>query len=340
MLCQSKKRIAWQERISGRLLRVPYAHITFTLPSELHSLSRAHPKVMYQLLLKSAWQTIKELAAKEENIGALPGMISVLHTWGSDLKYHPHVHTLVSFGGLDKSYKWKWPKRRKKIAPFRELCRSYRRIFLSKLRDVYSKGLIDFDKTYDQIEALVKDKRWVVNHQRPTANTWTLENYLAKYICRSAVTTKRLKYDERTKLVSLLYNDYRKQIAGNKAPLGYKTLHPLDAIHHILQHKLPPYFQRSRYYGIHSSATYQKIKDKIAASLKRDPASIKILFSLMRELLQIPSKGQTLCCLNCSSGQLYTTQIKKDELWKYLNIRKYKNKSPPNTSTIRSPTKE
>jgi hypothetical protein len=150
MLCQSKKRIAWQERISGRLLRVPYAHITFTLPSELHSLSRAHPKVMYQLLLKSAWQTIKELAAKEENIGALPGMISVLHTWGSDLKYHPHVHTLVSFGGLDKSYKWKWPKRRKKIAPFRELCRSYRRIFLSKLRDVYSKGLIDFDKTYEQ----------------------------------------------------------------------------------------------------------------------------------------------------------------------------------------------
>jgi hypothetical protein len=332
MLCQGKKRVDWQERLSKRLLNVPYAHITFTLPSELHPLARSNPKVIYQMLMRSAWQTIKILAAKEENLGALPGMISVLHTWGSDLKYHLHAHTLVSFGGLDKALKWRWPKRRKKIAPFRELCKKYREVFLGNLANAYRNGQIQFHKTYEQIEAQVENKRWVVNHQRPTANTWLIENYLAKYICRSAVTAKRLKYDDKSKMVSLLYNDYAKQKPGQIAPKGLRSLHPLDAIHAILKHKLPPYFQRSRYYGIHSSATYKKIKDHISDNLKRDPRMIKILFSLMRELLDIPAANKTRCCANCGSIQLHSTKVKKDELWIYLNVNNYKIRSPPSLS--------
>ena len=329
MLCQGKKRIAWQERLSSRLLDVPYAHITFTLPRELHPLAKSNQKVIYQMLMRSAWQTIEQEASKEENLGARPGMISVLHTWGSDLKYHAHVHTLVSFGGLDIDLNWKWPKRRKKIAPFRALCKTYREIFLGNLDKAYTGGQIEFHQSYDQVKDQVEDKRWVVNHQRPTANTWTIENYLAKYICRSAVTSKRLQYDDRSKMVSLLYNDYRNQKTGKAAPKLNKKLHPLDAIHAILQHKLPPYFQRSRYYGIHSSATYHKIKDKMSEGLKRNPSTIKLLFSLMREKLQIPKINKTPSCQNCKSEKLYTAQIKPDKIWKYLYIKNYNNKSPP-----------
>lgn len=335
MLCQCKKRIAWQERLSSRLLNVPYAHITFTLPRELHPLAKSNQKIIYQMLMRSAWQTIEHEASKEENLGARPGMISVLHTWGSDLKYHLHAHTLVSFGGLDSALNWKWPKRMKKIAPFRALCKTYRELFLANLDKAFAGGQIQFHKTYEQLKDQVENKRWVVNHQRPTANTWTIENYLAKYICRSAVTSKRLQYDDRSRMVSLLYNDYQNQKTGKAAPKLYRILHPLDAIHAILQHKLPPYFQRSRYYGIHSSATYHKIKDKISKHLKRNPETIKVLFGLMRELLDLPEINSKPSCPKCQSLELHTTKVEADKTWKYLYIKNYNNKSPPKSQDIK-----
>lgn len=311
MICQGKKRIDWQERLSQRLLNVPYAHITFTLPREINHLAKVNQKVVYNILMRSAWLTIKALCSKVDNVGALPGMISVLHTWGSDLKYHIHVHTLVTFGGLDGDHKWHLPKRRNKVAGFRELCRTFKETFLEQLEDAYSDGKISYHLSYDQVEALVKDVRWVVNHQRPTSNTFTIENYLAKYICRSAVTPKRITYDAHSNIVKLLYNDYTNQKEGQAAPKLYRTMNPLDAIHAIVRHKLPPYFQRSRYYGIHSSAKYKSIKEKIATQLKRDPAMIKLLFSIMKQMLNIPTKESQIKCPNCQSSNLEKSEIKK-----------------------------
>ena len=107
MLCQSYKRLTWQSKLSTRLLNVPYVHITFTLPKELRGLARRNEKQIYSILFKSAWQSVDKIGSE---IGAELGMISVLHTWGSDLKYHPHVHCLVTFGGLDTKSNWIWPK--------------------------------------------------------------------------------------------------------------------------------------------------------------------------------------------------------------------------------------
>lgn len=329
MLCQGKKRIDWQEKLSSRMLNVPYAHITFTLPREINHLAKLNQKVVYNILMRSAWLTIKSLCAEPENLGALPGMVSVLHTWGSDLKYHLHVHTLVTFGGLDSKLNWHCPVRKNKLAGFRALCNTFKEIFLEQLSEEYSKDQIYYHLSYGEVEELVKKLRWVVNHQRPTANTFTIENYLAKYICRSAVTTRRLQYNPKDNIVKLLYNDYRNQQTGNPAPKKYRKMHPLDAIHNIVQHKLPPYFQRSRYYGLHSSAKYTSIKNKIEPQLKRNPEMIKILFSIMKKLLNIPTESSEIICSNCQSKNLEISEISKDTLWPPLNIRFYNAKRGP-----------
>ena len=116
--CQGIKRLQWQDRLACRMLSVPYCHITFTLPHDLNGLARSHPRAIYNLLFRSAWRTIEQLCAKPENVGGKPGMTAVLHTWGSDLKYHVHVHCLVTFGGLQMKpqTEWKWPKLKKKLA--------------------------------------------------------------------------------------------------------------------------------------------------------------------------------------------------------------------------------
>jgi len=353
MICQGKKRIEWQERLSQRLLNIPYAHITFTLPREINHLARVNQKVVYNILMRSAWLTIKTVCADTDNVGALPGMmlpirfavpsfrchlghrlciakISQSYTWGSDLKYHIHVHTIVTFGGLGTDLKWHFPKRRNKVAGFRELCRTFKETFLEQLKAAYSDGEISYHLNYDQVEALVKSVRWVVNHKRPTTNTFTIENYLAKYICRSAVTPKRINYDTDSNIVKLLYNDYKNQKEGQAAPKLYRRMNPLDAIHAIVQHKLPPYFQRSRYYGLHSSAKYKSIKEKIDPQLKRDPVLIKLMFSIMKQLLNIPSEEMERKCSNCNSINLERSELKKDLLWPALHIRFYNiNRGPP-----------
>ncbi len=141
-ICQSIKRAQWQDRLGNRLLHVPYVHTVFTIPHELNHLAKLNPKELYNLLIRSVWKTVKTLTADENNIGGLPGMISLLHTFGSDMKFHLHVHCLITFGGLSKQGEWKWPKRRKKIAPYREMCRKFRSVFLEGLDVLIERGKI------------------------------------------------------------------------------------------------------------------------------------------------------------------------------------------------------
>lgn len=94
----------WQLKLANRLYKVPYSHVTFTLPEELRNIAKSNPRVIYNILFRSAWQATKDLAADTKTIGALPGMVAVLHTFGSDLKYHVHIHCLVTFGGIDDDY--------------------------------------------------------------------------------------------------------------------------------------------------------------------------------------------------------------------------------------------
>jgi hypothetical protein len=306
-------------------------HVVFTLPHELNTLARLNPRIMYNNIMRSSWQTIKRLSSKGENLGGLPGMVSVLHTFGSDMKYHVHVHGLVTFGGLDEQGKWQWPKRKKKIASFRKMCATYKEIFLKMLTKQIKNKELKLVNDIDQLLEQVSTKRWNVRNQYPTADTEVLTRYLARYINRIAISKSRLEYvaekEKADDVVNITYKDYRKQKQGSSAPLAIKSMHPLVAIDQFLKHVLPSYFQKSRYYGIHNHSTYETIKDSIPKKLKRNAQTIRILFAIINYLSGLSPQR----CEACNGAAFSSSPISVDHKWifQFITIPSYRG--PPQT---------
>lgn len=166
-------------------------------------------------------------------------------------------------------------------------------------------------------------------------DTQTTENYLSKYICRTAVTPKRIHYDSATNMVELLHKNYNDQKTGEPAPLNITNLFPLDAIQMILQHKLPFGFHKSRYYGIHSTSTTKKIKPLIPATYLRDKRTIKQLFSILKlveRLLGLPDSS-IYRCKACGSENIDEIIVTANRMWAGRNIKGLKiPRSPPSTT--------
>ena len=323
-ICQSAKRLKWQDKLRDKLFAVPYVHTVFTLPHELNKLGKRYPGELYNLIMRSSWRTIKRLSSEPNNIGGLPGMVSVLHTFGSDMKYHLHVHCLITFGGLDKTGNWVWPKRKKQLASYREMCKEFRKEFLSGMEKLISKCKVDADLEWDTIKSIIERKRWNVKNTYPTMDTSIIENYLSRYINRVAISRSRFKYIKDQQNVEILYNDYRNQEEGKAAPKKLKTLSPLVAIHKIMQHVLPRYFQKARYYGLHSAVTFKKLQDKIPDKIKRNGGSIRTLFEILNHLLKLTPYQ----CEACKSENYEIFEIPPDRSWaRYIILSN--NKSPP-----------
>lgn len=170
-------------------------------------MARRYPRQIYNLLLRSAWKTIASLCGRAENLGAKPGMTAVLHTWGSDLKYHIHAHCLITFGGLTKDLGWRWPRRKHKITPYRKICGKFRAIMLVGLERLMEREAIGYHQSFEELKAVLTKKRWVVHNTHPTADTKVIEEYLGRYICRIGISSKRLHYDKTGKNVRIEYND-------------------------------------------------------------------------------------------------------------------------------------
>lgn len=325
MICQSIKREQWVDKLKSQLLKVPYLHVVFTLPHQLNSLARNNESIIYSLIMKVAWQTIKTIGAKSK---FLPGMTSILHTFGSDLKYHIHVHALVTFGGLSANGEWIYPKDKYKLDSYRIICNTYKTIFISELESLHKSYKINYHQDIDTLLTEVEKLRWVVHSTRPTMNTKVIEDYLAKYINRIAISTKRLDYIKESEKVILLFNDYKNQLTGQPAPKLYKTLDPLVAIDQILQHVLPPYFQKSRRYGIHSSSS--KVKQLIPDAIKRNGHTIRTIMEIITELISY----QPYQCEKCQSKSHTIVVEKPDKSW----INTYLSRSIPRAPPSRLPS--
>jgi len=322
------------DKLRAELYKVPYVHTTFTLPHQLNGLARANPVKVYGLLMRVAWKTIKQVSKHEANLGALPGMVSVLHTFGSDMKYHVHVHCLITFGGLSEDGKWQYPKRKYKIARYRELSAVYRQIFLKELKRLYDQQQITYHLPYEILTAELQRKRWVVHNTRPTIDTKVLENYLARYINRVAISNSRLEYLHEANKVNIIYNDYKKQQTGCPAPKAIKSLEPLVAIDQIMQHVLPPYFQKSRRYGLHAPATKKRLKDVLPLEIKRNGQTVRTLMEILTQLL----KTKPFQCSNCQSTQYTIKEVKSDKSWIHPYIGIPNCRSPSKVFNILSTT--
>jgi len=263
------------------------------------------------------------------NVGGKPGMIAVLHTWGSDMKYHVHIHCLVTFGGIDQENKWVKPKRKKTVCSYKEMAKTYRETFMKNMKKEYENKTIEYRNSYSYYEEILKDKRWVINQQPPQIDTTILEEYLSRYICRSAISPSRLEYVKEKKEVNISFKEYKKQIKGKPAPIGIRKVDPLVAIGMILQHKLPAYFHRNRYYGLHATCHRKKISELIPKAIQRNDQWIKHLFELLTILWNLEEK-EIDSCPNCGSVNLEKTMVSGDREWIKTHVKGYNihNKDP------------
>lgn len=309
------------------MLKIPYTHGVFTLPHQLNGLARANSYVIYDMIMRASWESIASIF---QNKKVMPGMTAVLHTFGSDMKYHIHVHALITFGGLGNNGKWIYPERRHTIASYRNMCSMFKRKFLALLQKAVAKQKVTYHLSIDELINEVKTVRWVVHTTRPTTNTTVLKSYLGRYINRIAISNNRLKYLSQTNEVALIHNDYRNQKSGCQAPKAIKHLSPMMAIHQIVQHVLPIYFQKSRNYGLHHASN--KVKTQAEEAIKAHPSTIRTALQIITALL----KREVFRCetCQCTEFQIEKYPLDRSYLTKYQPIDK--DRAPPNWGWNRS----
>ena len=244
--CHKNETEAWLQAREKELLPVPYYHVILTLPHELLAFVRRHQKDIYGLLIQSAADSIVTLASDPHYVGGRVGVMAVLHTWGANLSYHPHVHCLVTGGGLSSDGHMWMPAREDYLVPVKALSRLFRGLFLDRLR-----------KQFEAIHlpASLWQKDWVVHCKPAVQGTRTVLNYLGRYIHRVAITNSRILSADDGK-VSFRYKD----TDGTQAKT--MTVSAEEFIRRFLQHVLPKGVHKVRYYGLWSPS-YRKNLSKI-----------------------------------------------------------------------------
>jgi hypothetical protein len=258
--CQALARARWLEREAELLLPVEYHHVVFTLPAEVAELALANAKVCYDALFQAASATLRAVAANPKHLGAQLGVLLVLHTWGQNLCHHPHVHGVVSGGGLscdergdmDVSPTWR-SCRPGFLLPVRVLSRVFRGKYLQLLRRLHAAGKLSFPIGLAPLQgasAFVRwlrplyQKDWVVYAKRPFGGPAQVLKYLARYTHRVAISNSRLLKMEEGRL-TFRYKDY-----ADKQRSKTLTLAAEEFLRRFVQHVLPRGLVKIRHYGL------------------------------------------------------------------------------------------
>jgi len=253
--CQATAAQDWLEAREAELLPVGYFHVVFTLPAPIADIAFQNKRVVYDLLFKASAETMLTIAADPKHLGARIGITAVLHTWGSAMTHHPHVHMIVPGGGisLDGS---KWISCRKTfLLSFSVLSQLFKRLFLEKLIKAHDDRLLNFygehaglaDRvTFDAFLKPLRKLNWYVNIKDPFAGPEAVLAYLSRYTHRVAISNRRLVRGDADG-VAFRYKDYR---AGHRERWKTMTLTPHEFIRRFLSHVLPKGFHRIRHYGL------------------------------------------------------------------------------------------
>jgi len=264
--CQASAARRWLEARQADLLPVDYYHLVFTLPAPISDIAYYNKSVVYGILFKAAAETLCTIAADPKHLGARIGVTLVLHTWGSAMTHHPHVHGIVPGGGLSLDGE-RWVACRPGFfLPVRVLSKLFRRLFLEKLSDVHRAGKLQFfgehqvlaeTKSFSDWLKPLRQIDWVVYAKRPFAGPDAVLAYLSRYTHRVAIANSRLiAMDERG--VTFKWKDYRAEERDRHKTM---TLDPDEFIRRFLLHVLPSGFHRIRHYGLIANTTR---KDNLA----------------------------------------------------------------------------
>lgn len=272
--CQTLSKERWIEGQKTNLLNVGYFHIVFTVPSELNTLIYQNQNVCYNILFRAVSETLQELCADKKYLGAKIGFTSILHTWGQNLCFHPHIHCVMAGGGLDKLDKWV-SSRKKFLLPIKVLSRKFRGRFLALLK-VAKLEFHNNSNPYafaDLIDNCYK-KEWIVYCKPPFKTAACVVEYLGRYTHRVAISNNRI-LSIKNGFVTFKWRDYKalSSNASDGSQIKIMTITAEEFIRRFLMHILPPRFMKS---GIMDfSVTETSFLNLSSAKSKRIPRLFK-----------------------------------------------------------------
>jgi hypothetical protein len=253
--CQGAAARDWLSERQAELLPVGYFHLVFTLPGAIAEIAYQNKKVIYGLLFKASAEATLTIAADPKHLGARVAITSVLHTWGSAMSHHPHVHMIVPGGGLSPDGKSWVPSRANFFLHVRVLSRLFRRLFLEKLLAAHQAGRLKFfgqhhalanSATFETFLRPLRKSEWVVYAKAPFGGPEAVLAYLARYTHRVAISNRRLIKLENG-VVTFTCKDYRKDGPDRYGTMGLPVG---EFIRRFLLHVLPKGFHRIRHYGL------------------------------------------------------------------------------------------
>jgi hypothetical protein len=251
-MCQGMNVDEWVDLRREDVLDAPYFHTVFSIPSQLYPLVYANKKLLYDVLYHAANKTLAELSGDPKHFGAKIGYICILHTWGSALNYHPHLHTIVLGGGLDKSNNWK-DKGKSFFLPVKVMSAVFKKYYLEELKALHNAEKLDFignaakfrnSYTFKELLNSLYDTDWIVYTKETFAGAHEVFRYLGKYTHRIAISNRRIvSFDNNN--VTFMAKDYR-----DGAKYKPMTISGEAFLSRFLLHVLPKGFVRIGYYGI------------------------------------------------------------------------------------------
>jgi hypothetical protein len=306
--CGNLKKEQWILDRTSELLPITYFHTVFTVPHELNPLFLANPKLMCTLLFKAASMTLSKLALDPKFLGAEVGVTMVLHTWGQNLSFHPHVHCIVPGGGLSPSGCSFVQSKKKFFIPVKVLSKVFRGKFLSLLKKAFETQKLIFTGTslpYEErssfsvlIDSLY-EKDWVVYCKKPFKTPHHVVQYLSRYTHKTAIYNNRLdSMDEAT--VTFRYRDYK-----DESKVKFMKLNAMEFMRRFMLHVLPSGFQRIRYYGFLSNCN-RKTKLQKCLRLTRTPIKPKVKLTAQELILKVTGVDISVCTCGGNWHQILT----------------------------------
>ncbi len=309
--CQGAAAREWLAAREADLLPVGYFHVVFTLPAEVADIAFHNKAVVYDLLFKAASETMMTIAADPRHLGARIGITAVLHTWGSAMTHHPHIHMIVPGGGISLDGA-RWVSSRPAfLLPVRVLGALFRRLFLTRLLELHTAGRLQFfgdqsdlndQRAFARHLAPIRKKKWVIYAKPPFSGPEAVLAYLSRYTHRVAISNHRLiSFDEAG--VTFRYKDYRRSGADRQRTM---TLHADEFIRRFLVHVLPQGFHRIRHYGLLASAgrkaNVARARELLAVPATAGPAAP-----------DAPSDPRPPC--PCCGGRMVVIEILEPATW-------------------------
>jgi len=304
--CQYLKQQQWVDKLQSRLVPGRYFHIVFTIPDILHSLFYINQKQCYDLLFQSASEALQNAGRNPEFLGADVGALSILHTWGQALTYHPHIHMLVPAGGLSSDESEWISSNRKFFVPIKALSSMFRGILMKKLKNLIDKEELYLPSNYEGFKKMKEklyEKNWNVYSKKAFGGMNSVLKYLGRYTHRVAISNNRL-IEMNGKTVSFHYKDYRSGL------MKVMNLSTVEFVRRFIQHVLPTGFFKIRYIGVFATAHITGKREQVI-SLVGKTMYLSMLegLSAYEVLKAITGKDPSLCPV-CKQGIMVRRRIR------------------------------